>query len=197
MQVVLFLKQNLPKSIEFRSILGGLAPDSDVPMGAELRQTIQQSWHRIEQQCADTHFNFDFWTNNIPRRSTYPSCRAVLVAQQHGLEAEMIAQIQHAYYQAAQNPSDEAILCDCAHAIGLDPDMFRRALHHPDTEQAFAAQRQNLADPTRFFEHLLGVFQMHADSNVFLGRAVGRQDAGDLELLAEDLDLVADGVPLA
>ncbi len=130
------LRRELPESIEFRSLLGGLAPDNDTPMPEAQQHMIQQSWQRIEHTCPEIKFNFGFWTQNTPRRSTYPACRAVLVAQQHDLEAEMIAQIQQTYYQAAQNPSDEIVLCHCAEHLGLDSQAFRDALHQPDIEQA-------------------------------------------------------------
>lgn len=103
--------------------LGGLAPDSDVPMPDELAQQIEATWQRIHAQLG-TPFNFDFWQLNQPRRSTYPACRACLVARDYGLEQEMVLAIQQAYYLNAKNPSNLDTLSECAQTIGLDQDVF-------------------------------------------------------------------------
>jgi putative protein-disulfide isomerase len=114
------------------SLLGGLAPDSDMPMSPSLRAEIQQHWRTIQQVVPDTPFNFDFWTRCIPRRSTFPACRAVIAAGMqadatgNALEVEdrMILAIQQAYYLQARNPSDEALLVQLAGETGLDGKRF-------------------------------------------------------------------------
>jgi len=116
----------LPAGIEVRRLLGGLAPDTDQPMPAALRDQLQATWRRIEQVVPGTRFNFAFWSDCAPRRATYPACRAVVAAglqgEQHG-EA-MIRAIQHAYYLEARNPSDTATLVALAAELGLDPERF-------------------------------------------------------------------------
>lgn len=114
------------------NLLGGLAPDSDVPMSPSLRAEIQQHWRTIQRVAPDTPFNFDFWTRCIPRRSTFPACRAVIAAGMQGdvtgnapeIEERMILAIQEAYYLQARNPSDEALLVQLAGEIGLDGKRF-------------------------------------------------------------------------
>ncbi|NOR51228.1 MAG: DsbA family protein, partial [Gammaproteobacteria bacterium] len=54
-------------------LLGGLAADSDQPMDEATRKMVQSSWRRIEQSVTGIQFNFDFWEQNQPRRSTYPA----------------------------------------------------------------------------------------------------------------------------
>ncbi|MFK5983922.1 MAG: hypothetical protein QM479_00650 [Pseudomonadota bacterium] len=76
--------QQLDKSIEVIRLLGGLAKDSDEPMTAETRTMVETAWHNIEKKIPAKKFNFDFWTLNTPRRSTYPACRAVIAARQQG-----------------------------------------------------------------------------------------------------------------
>ena len=93
--------------IEYR--IGGLAADSDQPMSADMQLQLQAIWQKISSQLG-TEFNFDFWRDCQPRRSTYPSCRAALIARSFNKEPQMIAAIQQAYYLQAQNPSDEAVL---------------------------------------------------------------------------------------
>ncbi len=129
--------------IEIINIMGGLAPDSDEPMPEDVKRKVQAAWQYIEQNIPGTQFNYDFWRLQQPRRSTYPSCRAVITARMldAGLEGKMILAIQQAYYLNAQNPSDEDTLLACAESIGLDGAQFTGALHSAACEQAFEQDR--------------------------------------------------------
>lgn len=133
------LRQHLPDTIELVSLLGGLAPDTDSPMPDAMQQQLQATWQRIEQKVPDIHFNYDFWQHCQPRRSTYPACRAVIAAHSfdtdnHSYEELMIAAIQNAYYQQAQNPSDNSTLIHLAQQIGLDNDSFQSSLLDQNTQ---------------------------------------------------------------
>lgn len=128
------LKSGLPESIEWKNLLGGLAPDSDVPMPEETRRMIMNHWRNIQAQLG-TQFNFDFWTKCKPRRSTYPACRAVLAAAKQGAEEAMIDAIQRAYYLKAMNPSDTETLVHLADELGLEVERFGNDLKSPDTQQ--------------------------------------------------------------
>ena len=119
--------------LEWQLVMGGLAPDSDEPMDEETRGYVQDAWRAVAQRTG-AEFNHDFWTECAPRRSTYPSCRAVIVAGESGKSEEMLAAIQRAYYQEARNPSDTKTLTALAADIGLDPAAFETALHSPDTQ---------------------------------------------------------------
>jgi len=131
------IQASLPSSIEVRYLLGGLAPDSDQPMAAELQQKISEGWYRIQQHVPGTEFNHDFWTLCKPRRSTYPSSRALIAARTLDKTAEkpMLLAIQQAYYLQAKNPADDAVLVECAGQIGLDKNAFAELLNHPATQQ--------------------------------------------------------------
>ena len=107
--------------ITWRRVLGGLARDTEDPMPVEMQKAIEGYWRHIESLLG-TEFNFDFWRNNTPRRSTYPACRAVLIARQYGLEKEMNTAIQEAYYLQAINPSDVEVLCSLANNLGIGED---------------------------------------------------------------------------
>ena len=104
------LQARLPAEVRVQPILGGLAPDSDQPMAPDMQSHLQDTWRRIEQRIPGTSFNFAFWENCSPRRSTYPACRAVIAAgaQGPGQESNMVLAIQRAYYQQARNPSDNS-----------------------------------------------------------------------------------------
>jgi putative protein-disulfide isomerase len=103
------LQKSLPEYIQVEYVAGGLAPDSSAPMPDEQQKMIQAHWRTITHKLG-TKFNFDFWDNNIARRSTYNSCRAVIAAKFQGAEQSMIAAIQQGYYLRALNPSDKGIL---------------------------------------------------------------------------------------
>jgi putative protein-disulfide isomerase len=136
------LQEQLPEGIEFRRVIGGLAPDTDEPMSEELREMVQGSWRRIQQHVPETELNFAFWTDCVPRRSTYPSCRAVIAARQQGSQFELMMNtaIQRAYYTQARNPSDESTLLELAGEIGLDVDRFREALRSEAVDQALESE---------------------------------------------------------
>lgn len=134
----------LAEGMDIRRLVGGLAPDSEVPMPQSMREMLQQTWRRIEQTIPGTRFNHDFWTNNEPRRSTYPANRAVLAARAQGAEfdASMTARIQQAYYLEARNPSDNDTLVDLAADIGLDTNAFAADLVAAATQQQLLAEIQ-------------------------------------------------------
>lgn len=133
---LLKLRESLPTGIEFKQLLGGLAPDTDQPMDPALQQQLQQTWQRIQKKLPDTQFNFDFWVKAQPRRATYPACRAVLAARRldPATENAMILAIQQAYYLHAQNPSDDAVLIQLANEIGLPGERFAELLQDPQTQ---------------------------------------------------------------
>ncbi|ADZ93381.1 DsbA family protein [Marinomonas mediterranea] len=122
------------QKLSIQPMLGGLAPDSDTPMPDEMKTKLEATWHRISDSLG-TQFNFDFWREAAPRRSTYPACRACLVARDFGLEHEMATEIQHAYYLNAQNPSDLDTLTRCAKHIGLKEDGFQKSMALVKEEQ--------------------------------------------------------------
>ncbi|MBT8079963.1 MAG: DsbA family protein [Gammaproteobacteria bacterium] len=133
------LFDKLPKGVTRVNVLGGLAPDSDEPMPAALREAIPGTWRRIENLLG-TKFNYDFWTKCAPRRSTYPACRAVIAAAKQGAEEEMIHAIQRAYYLQARNPSDLEMLAELAAEIGLDRSRFVEDIRSAGVEDELQRQ---------------------------------------------------------
>jgi putative protein-disulfide isomerase len=128
--------------MQIRRMVGGLAPDSDVPMPESMRSMLQQTWQRIEQSIPGTRFNFEFWQKCSPRRSTYPANRAVIAAREQGHEfdSQMTARIQRAYYLEAKNPSDNSTLIELATDIGLDTQQFASSLVAVSTEQKLESE---------------------------------------------------------
>lgn len=116
----------LPDHVTAQRVLGGLAPDTDQPMPADMQAKLQGIWQKIQQAVSGTQFNFDFWENCSPRRSTYLACRAVIAAKKQGIDNEepMILAIQQAYYLEARNPADLNTLIELADRMGLDRECF-------------------------------------------------------------------------
>ena len=138
------LQRDLPRAVEVAYLVGGLAPDTLEPMPVSTRQMVQQAWRRIEQTVPGVHFNWAFWLQNTPMRSTYPACRAVLAAKKLRADAEleMIRAIQAAYYQQAKNPSLLETLQACAQAVGLSAYAFSEAIASLEIEQQLQRDMQ-------------------------------------------------------
>ena len=134
----------LPSHINVSYLLGGLAPDSNLPMPLETKKYVRDNWIKIQKNFPGTEFNYDFWTLNEPRRSTYLSCRAVISAKkQHpNFEVLMIAGVQKAYYLNAQNPSNEDTLIKIAKDIGLNEKLFKEDLKSTDVNELLLNQIQ-------------------------------------------------------
>ncbi len=124
------VREALPIQISINYLLGGLAPDSKTIMPTETREYVKGNWKRIQEVIPDTKFNYDFWILCEPKRSTYPSCRAVICAknQRPEIEQSMINAIQQAYYLNAQNPSNEDVLIKISNDLGLDTERFKKDL---------------------------------------------------------------------
>lgn len=117
------LQSALPAAVSVVNVVGGLAPDSEQSMPLEQQRTIAGYWVDVSERTG-AEFNFDFWKDCKPRRSTYPACRAVLSACKQDAEQAMIDAIQHAYYLRAMNPSDNSTLIALAVELDLDVQRF-------------------------------------------------------------------------
>lgn len=128
--------------MQIRRMVGGLAPDSDQPMPDSMCLMLQQTWQRIEQSIPGTRFNYAFWDECSPRRSTYPANRAVIAAREQGesFDPLMTARIQQAYYLEAKNPSDNSVLVELAADIGLDVERFAESLESDALQQQLLAE---------------------------------------------------------
>jgi len=146
------LLSQLPKNIEVKRLLGGLAADSAVPMSESMQQQIKNNWFRIEDTIPDVKFNFDFWEKTIPRRSTYPACRAVIAARLQGEahDLSMTKAIQTAYYLQARNPSENTTLIKLATEIGLNKAIFKRDFYSEKVQQEL--NKEMIQSRERFVE---------------------------------------------
>ena len=131
------LIEKLPKEINVIRLLGGLAPDSDIAMPNNIREYVLQNWRTIEKKVPETKFNYDFWEQCKPRRSTYPACRAVIAArkQKNEFDIKMTLAIQKAYYLQARNPSDYETLIELAGEIGADETKFSKDVTSLETDK--------------------------------------------------------------
>lgn len=130
------VKKELNSNIKIVYVPGGLAPHSNTPMSKDMQEKIESIWFEIEK-VVGTKFNHDFWTNCVPKRSTYLACQATLAAKHQNKEEEMIEAIQEAYYQRAMNPSDEDTLIKLAEELNLDVQKFKNELYSEETIKNF------------------------------------------------------------
>ncbi|SQD77761.1 DsbA family protein [Moritella yayanosii] len=133
------IKQTIADDVEIIYVLGGLASDTDEPMPEMMQAQIASYWKKIENFLG-TKFNYEFWTENTPRRATYPACRAIIAARAQGAELDMLNAIQAAYYLNAQDPSDNTVLIKLATQIGLDMNQFETAFLSEQTHQALLTE---------------------------------------------------------
>ncbi|HEX9794071.1 MAG TPA: DsbA family protein [Planctomycetota bacterium] len=136
--VIAELQAALAPGVGLRYVMGGLAPDSAAPMDAATRAYVQDAWRAVAARTGAA-FNHEFWTRCAPRRSTYPACRAMLLARAAGKEGALLTAIQHAYYRDARNPSDAEVLADLAAGLGMDRAAFLRGLGDPRTQAVLEA----------------------------------------------------------
>jgi putative protein-disulfide isomerase len=138
------LFDSLKGQINIRSLVGGLAIDSNEAMPKEMQVFLQDTWRKIEHSIPGTVFNFAFWSDCEPRRSTYPSNRAVIAARLQGehFDELMTKRIQQAYYEEARNPSDNSVLIELADDIGLNINIFTAALNSEKIQQLLLEEIQ-------------------------------------------------------
>jgi len=131
--------EKIERRTSVRYVMGGLAPDSDEPMPESMQAYVQDAWGAVEA-ATGARFNRDFWTQCAPRRSTYPACRAVLVATSlaPGGGPRLFRGIQRAYYLEARNPSETSTLIELAAEQGLDATRFAAELDAPATHARLA-----------------------------------------------------------
>ena len=190
-QVQRSLEEGLPEDVTVTRLLGGLAPDTDDPMPAQMREYLQSTWRHIEVRVPGTRFNYRFWDVCAPRRATYPACRAVIAARQQGVANDrlMTRAIQEAYYLQARNPAEDETLVALAGELGLDTAAFATALNAPATqarlEEEVARARGMGADsfPSLVLETNRGLRHIpidYLDAQPMLGAITGAlQPVGD------------------
>ncbi|HIF17067.1 MAG TPA: DsbA family protein [Candidatus Poseidoniales archaeon] len=126
----------ISEDVKIEFVMGGLARDSDEPMPEETKSYVKEAWRQVNDRTG-AEFNWDFWENCQPRRSTYPACRAVIAAADKG--PEMFDRIQQAYYLEARNPSDVEVLCSLATELGLDEGEFHAEIISAEVETKLQA----------------------------------------------------------
>lgn len=133
------LEEKYPELI-VEYVLGGLAPDSDEVMPAQMQNFLIETWHKIESQLG-TEFNFEFWEKVSPVRNTYSACRAVLAAGEQGAALAMNHAIQEAYYLEATAPHLKETHMALAQKLGLDLIQFEADLSSVAVAEEFKRQR--------------------------------------------------------
>lgn len=163
------LKNNLDENIKIVNVLGGLAPYTNETMPLPQQEMIKNIWKQIESQVG-TKFNYEFWDKCTPKRNTYLSCKAVLIAKDENKEEKMINAIQEAYYLKALNPSEESTLIKLAKDLNLNEN-FEEKLSSKEYENKLEKElkfRRNLrvnAFPTLLLKYKKEVYPINIKYN--------------------------------
>ena len=138
---------SLPDEVVVVDLMGGLAPDTEQPMDAPTRDYVQSAWRSVAEKTG-ARFNFAFWEECSPRRTTYPACRAVVAAglQRPTARKLMYEAVQSAYFLLAKNPSEESTLIALAGEIGLDADRFAADLGSIAVNHRLAAEFRQIRE---------------------------------------------------
>ncbi|WP_316244661.1 DsbA family protein [Pseudoalteromonas porphyrae] len=121
-------------------------------------------------------FNFDFWRNCEPRRSTYPACRAVITARYFNKEHAMLEAIQKGYYLLAKNPSNADDLLSFAQQVGIDTNEFLQLFGCDLLNQEFQQELQFVQQlPVHGFPSLVLYYQ-----NQYYAIAINYTNADDV-----------------
>ncbi len=151
------LRESCPLPLEF--VLGGLAPDNEQPMAAEMRAMIAKNWKRVEE-VTGAAFNWDYWERAEPRRSTWPACRLMLAAEleSRGGAERAYGAIQRAYYRDARDPSQLEVLLQIGTELGLERERLAGELNGANLRALHRTHRERMAEigargfPTLFLE---------------------------------------------
>lgn len=167
------LLAGLSEDVSVQRLLGGLAPDNDSPMPESMQEYIKSNWSRIEDKINGVRFNYNFWSECTPRRSTYHACRAVIAARIQGQENDkkMTEAIQRAYYKEARNPSNNSTLIELARETGLSVLDFEKDLISEETNEKLKQEinqaRELFAEsyPNLVLKTETGLFSIPIDYN--------------------------------
>ena len=173
----------LPDEVVVVDLMGGLAPDTEQPMDAQTRDYVQSAWRAVAQRTG-ARFNYTFWEECLPRRTTYPACRAVIAAGLQRPQARklMYEAVQSAYFLLAQNPSDKSTLITLAKESGLDADRFAADLGSAAVNQQLANELTKVREfGVTGFPSLIWHWQSPGDESRYGLLAAGYTDLDRLQ----------------
>ena len=173
----------LPDEVVVVDLMGGLAPDTEQPMDAQTRDYVQSAWRAVAQRTG-ARFNFAFWDECLPRRTTYPACRAVIAAglQRPKARKIMYEAVQSAYFLLAKNPSNESTLIALAKESGLDADRFAADLGSAAVNQQLANELTKVREfGVTGFPSLIWHWQSPGDESRYGLLAAGYTDLDRLQ----------------
>ena len=176
-------RATLPDEVVVVDLMGGLASDTEQPMDAQTRDYVRAAWMAVAQRTG-ARFNFAFWEECLPRRTTYPACRAVIAAGLQRPQARklMYEAVQSAYFLLAKNPSEESTLITLAKESGLDADRFAADLGSAAVNQQLANELTKVREfGVTGFPSLIWHWQSPGDESRYGLLAAGYTDLDRLQ----------------
>jgi putative protein-disulfide isomerase len=135
------IKDNLPESVGFQIVMGGLRPHGTETM-AELGDFLKEHWVEIHERTGQP-FAYNILQQADFIYDTEPACRALVTARtmDESKALDFFKAIQHAFYAENHNTSLTKTYTDIATQMGMDAAVF---------EQLFVSDELKAATATDF-----------------------------------------------
>lgn len=136
-----------------QTIMGGLRGAETPPMGAEMRQKIQDHWQHVRDASIRDGMPVEFdFENGLPEGFVYntePACRAVVIVQQWKPDSVLpfMAAIQKQFYGQGKDVTQATRLAAIAEDFGFNAAEF---LQRFDSAEAAATTREHFVTTQQF-----------------------------------------------
>ncbi|HYG88513.1 MAG TPA: DsbA family protein [Azospirillum sp.] len=134
--VIEAIRRRFADALPIRVMMGGLRPQTTKPMDGAAKQSTRTHWERVHEASGQP-FDLAFFDREGFVYDTDPAARAVVVVRRSGMERALdyLHLVQAAFYAGNQDVTDEAVLADLAHRVGVDRDGFVNAFRSEDAKQ--------------------------------------------------------------
>ncbi len=113
------------QTMQFKLVLGGLRPGTELPLDEQMKESIRHHWEDVEKVTGQP-MDYTFFDREAFVYDTEPGCRAVVTMRYLKPEAElqMADAVQRAFYANNQDVTDPNVLAAVALQFGVDEATF-------------------------------------------------------------------------
>ncbi len=113
------------QTMQFKLVLGGLRPGTELPLDEQMKESIRHHWEDVEKVTGQP-MDYTFFDREAFVYDTEPGCRAVVTMRYLMPEAElqMADAVQRAFYANNQDVTDPNVLAGVALQFGVDEATF-------------------------------------------------------------------------
>lgn len=121
--------------------VGGLRPFTEHAMTDTDKSYVRNHWEHVAEASGQP-FDFAFFDKQGFTYDTEPACRAIVAVRRLApdLAHDMLNRLHQAFYVECRNTTDENILADLAHEIGVPRGDFEIAFADDETKQETLAE---------------------------------------------------------